>query len=503
VGGAWVSLFALRGTTRRLLTVTLLGALAMLAGLVLYGVAQAAADGTPLSELPSDSLGLALIAQALPGLLAAGCVEVALWRRGSTRTAALVLANALAAITILVHVLTTHAASSRVAWIEVAAQWAHLAAFAAWIGGLAALLVALGSRSSPDKAAAVRRFSQVAAVSLLVVGVTGLLRALDEVAAWSALAATLFGQLVLVKVALLACLAALGAWNRFRAVPVAARSLLVLRRVGRLEIGVAGVVLLASAILTSLVPPALAQSAAKQPAPARLLVQGRALASAAGVAVRATLEVSPGYPGLNRFVVRGDDAHSTQALGGKVVLHFEMPSRPELPASTLTLSHAADGTYSADGSNLSLIGDWVVTAQLGQASTPVEIPFAVACSPSPEQLQQMTMGRMPMLYGIRLGANSQLEVYLSPGRPGRNTLHLVFTDLRDAPLSVRDRPAVTVKQSGSVRTLTVLRLGFATPTSNQFYATDAFAAGRWDFVLRATAGDGSPLDARFSLTIAP
>jgi copper transport protein len=135
VGGAWVSLFALRGTTRRMLTVTLLGALAMLAGLVLYGVAQAAADGTPLSELPSDSLGLALIAQALPGLLAAGCVEGALWRRGSTRTAALVLANALAAITILVHVLTTHAASSRVAWIEVAAQWAHLAAFAAWIGG--------------------------------------------------------------------------------------------------------------------------------------------------------------------------------------------------------------------------------------------------------------------------------------------------------------------------------------------------------------------------------
>jgi copper transport protein len=501
VGGAWVSLFALRGTTRRLLTVTLLGALAMLAGLTLYGAAQALADGTPLSDLPSDSLGLALVAQALPGLAAAACVEVALWRRGTTRTAALVLANVLAATTILVHVLTTHAASSRVAWLEVAAQWAHLAAFAAWIGGLAALLVALGSRPSPDKAAAVRRFSQVAAVSLLVVGATGLLRALDEVAAWSALAATLFGQLVLVKVALLVCLAALGAWNRFRAVPVAARSLLGLRRVGRLEIGVAGLVLLASAILTSLVPPALAQVAAKQPAPARLLVQGRALASASVVAVRATLEVSPGYPGLNRFVVRGDDAPSRRALTGKVVLRFQMPSRPEVPASTLALSRAADGTYGADGANLSLIGDWVVTAQVAPAGTAVEIPFAVACSPSPEQLQQMTMGRMPMLYGIRLGRDAQLEVYLSPGRPGRNTLHLAFTDLRDAPIDVRDTPLVTAGHGGATRSLTVLRLGFATPTPNQFYATGAFAAGRWDFVLRATAGDGSPLDARFALTI--
>jgi hypothetical protein len=178
-----------------------------------------------------------------------------------------------------------------------------------------------------------------------------------------------------------------------------------------------------------------------------------------------------------------------------------MPSRPEVAPSTLTLRRARDGTYSADGSNLSLIGDWVVTAQIGPAGTPVDIPFAVACSPSPEQLQQMTMGRMPMLYGIRVGSDSQLEVYLSPGRPGRNTLHLVFTDQRDAPITVRDTPAVTARQGGGTRTLTVLRLGFGTPTQNQFYATGTFVAGRWDLVVQATAADGSPLDARFSLTV--
>jgi hypothetical protein len=166
------------------------------------------------------------------------------------------------------------------------------------------------------------------------------------------------------------------------------------------------------------------------------------------------------------------------------------------------LSRASDGTYSGTGSNLSLIGDWVVTAQVGLAGTAVEVPFDVACSPSPEQLQQMTMGRMPMLYGIRLASASQLEVYLSPGRPGRNTLHLVFTDLRDAPLSVPGTPTVTASLSGATRTLQVLRLGFATPTPNQFYATGAFAAGRWDFVVRATASGGSRLEARFSLTIA-
>ena len=42
---------------------------------------------------------------------------------------------------------------------------------------------------------------------------------LAEVAAWHALLATLFGRLVVLKIALLAVLAALGAYNRFRAVP--------------------------------------------------------------------------------------------------------------------------------------------------------------------------------------------------------------------------------------------------------------------------------------------
>ena len=74
-----------------------------------------------------------------------------------------------------------------------------------------------------------------------------------------------------------------------------------------------------------------------------------------------------------------------------------LPSRPEQEASTLPLQKAADGSYSALGANLSLIGDWMVTAVVEQGSRPVEVPFQVTCRPSPEQLQQMTMGRMPMV----------------------------------------------------------------------------------------------------------
>ena len=496
VGGAWVSVFALRGGSRRLLSMTLFGAFAMLAGLAVYGAAQALEDGTALADVPSTSLGLGLLAQAVPGVAAGLCVLVSLVRRGRLRSAALVAATALAALTILVHVLTTHAASSRSALLEVAVQWAHLAAFATWIGGLAALLIVVGTRPSPAKSAAVRRFSQVAAASLVVVGVTGLLRAVDEVAAWRALIDTLFGQLVLLKVGLLVALAGLGALNRFRSVPVVERSLHGLRRVGRLEIAVAGVTLVASAILTSLVPPFLVQTAAKQPPPPQVVAQ------AAAAAVRGTLEVSPGYPGQNRFTLRAYDTKTSRAVAGSVTLRFEMPSRPDVEASTLDLDRAADGSYVALGANLTLIGDWVVTALVRQgAAAAVDVPFKVSCNPTPTQLHQMTMGAMPIAYGLHFANGWRLQAYLTPGRTGRNTLHLSFTDQRNGPVVVQDEPVVTAKQGSTTRTLPMLRLAVPTPTTNQFYSAGTFATGRWDFHVVATGGDGSRLDTTFALTI--
>jgi copper transport protein len=495
VGGGWVSLFALRAPSRRLLLLTLFGALVMLAGLAAYGVAQALADGTPLAEVPATSLGLGLVAQALPGLAAAGCVEVALWRGGRARSAALAAATLLAAVTILVHVLTTHAAASHLAWLMVAVQWGHLASFAAWIGGLAALLVAVGSRPSLEKAAAVRRFSQVAAVSLVVVGVTGLVRALDEVAAWAALVATLFGQLVLVKVALLAVLASLGAVNRFRSVPAAERSLASLRRVGRVEVGVAAVVLVASSLLTSLVPPALVQAAAKQPAPPRLVAQGRA------AAVRATLEITPGYPGPNGFTLRVHDAGTGWAVVGEATLRFQIPAWPEVPESTLALRRAADGSYGAVGSNISLIGGWSITAMVRRVTDTIEVPFQVTSRPSPQQLRGMTMGSTPMVHGLRLANGWQLEAYLTPGHSGRNTLHLIFSDLRNGPVVVPSAPVLTANQGRATRAFRVLRLASTTPTPNHFYAVGTLTPGRWNFQVSAVATDGTRLEPEFALTV--
>ena len=141
--------------------------------------------------------------------------------RAAPRRSLLVLTGAAAASAMLAHVLAGHAAANPGPWqpANIAIQWLHFAAVGAWIGGLAALLVALRTVPCDDGARAVRRFSAAAVVLLGVVAATGILRAIDEVGSVGALVSTGFGRLVDLKAFLLVVLASLGAVNRYRNVP--------------------------------------------------------------------------------------------------------------------------------------------------------------------------------------------------------------------------------------------------------------------------------------------
>ncbi|MDX3637964.1 copper resistance CopC/CopD family protein [Streptomyces sp. MB09-02B] len=89
----------------------------------------------------------------------------------------------------------------------------HLLAVAAWLGGLATLLVAL-FRAPVDAqidTGAVRRFSRLAFGSVLVLTATGIYQSWRQVGSWSALTGTSYGQLLLVKIGLVAVLVGI-AW---------------------------------------------------------------------------------------------------------------------------------------------------------------------------------------------------------------------------------------------------------------------------------------------------
>ncbi|MEU8704109.1 copper resistance protein CopC [Streptomyces sp. NPDC048565] len=106
--------------------------------------------------------------------------------------------------------LAEHASTGIQPGIAMPVDVLHLLAVATWFGGLTALLVAL-YRTPDITSAAVRRFSRMAFGSVLVLAATGLYQSWRQVGSWSALTGTRYGQLLLVKVALVALLVGI-AW---------------------------------------------------------------------------------------------------------------------------------------------------------------------------------------------------------------------------------------------------------------------------------------------------
>src|SRR5207253_7114391 len=95
---------------------------------------------------------------------------------------------------------------------------------------------------------------------------------IDAVGSWHGLFSTGFGELVLLKIGLLAVLAVLGAVNRYRSVPRADRRVMPLAGIGAAELVVGGVVLVATGFLQNLAPASTAAAASARPAALKPLV---------------------------------------------------------------------------------------------------------------------------------------------------------------------------------------------------------------------------------------
>jgi copper transport protein len=92
----------------------------------------------------------------------------------------------------------------------------HLLAVAVWLGGLAALLVALyrAPAETPVEVTAVRRFSQLAFGAVLALVATGVYQSWRQLGSWSAFTDTRYGQLLLVKIGLVAVMVGIASVSR-------------------------------------------------------------------------------------------------------------------------------------------------------------------------------------------------------------------------------------------------------------------------------------------------
>ncbi|HEX5199979.1 MAG TPA: copper resistance protein CopC [Actinoplanes sp.] len=159
--------------------------------------------------------------------------------------------------------LTGHPTASPVAGVSVVIDAIHLAAMSVWLGGLVMLVGFLLRRASERELEAILPiWSRWAATAVSALILAGVVQALIEVSTLSGLVDSTYGRLILVKVALAACVLGV-AWFSRRLVRSrqAESSPGRLRRVVAAELAITAVVLGVTAALVQIAPPRTAEAA--------------------------------------------------------------------------------------------------------------------------------------------------------------------------------------------------------------------------------------------------
>jgi len=169
--------------------------------------------------------------------------------------------------------LSGHAGSTDPELLVMTSDTLHVVAMSAWLGGLAALLLALPAATrrleAPDRtrllAACLRRFSPLALASVAALLATGTYQSILYLESLGDLTGSAFGRAILVKAALILVLIGLGALNLRRNRPELERLAAEgappggagrqLRRAVQAEVALIAVVLAVTAALTSYPPP--------------------------------------------------------------------------------------------------------------------------------------------------------------------------------------------------------------------------------------------------------
>jgi putative copper export protein len=441
----------------------------------------------------ASDIGGALIWRAA-ALGAAGLALLIASRAARARRTALAAAAAATLAAIVVHVANGHAANSG-SWpsaLTVTMQSIHLAVAGVWAGGLATLVYGIRGEPSAAKAAAVRRFSLVAAIGLATIAVSGIVRAFSELRSWGELTSTAYGVGVLVKLALVAVIAWLGWRARRRAVPVALSDLRPLRRGARLELALAVAAIGVAALLGTLGPPV------------SVAYSGLVGLSAAGAdsthSVRVDLTTASSDPGANTFTVGVDGYDSGDPLMGLAVsLRFTPLDDPGVKPTALSLAPEAGhrGTYTAVGTNLRFDGRWGVLAIVRHGRGAVGVPLELTTATPVQPLSVQRIPGQAPVYSKLVGQLSVISISPAPERAGPSTVAIgAYTASLGDELPVSGIVVTAAAGDGPTHQQPVTRTGKGT-----FAAHLTLAAGRDQIAVIAHLRGVGRLRSVFELTV--
>ena len=346
--------------TRSKLSLLLMGAslllgLVALAGIVLQGAAAGgfglrdALHWDVVSAVLGTRFGTVWLLQA--GLALACGMLLFAGRRVAVRTTA---ALAPAAVMLLTPSLSGHASvSGRIAFVT---DVAHVVAAAVWVGGLAALVLALiwaGAKRWQLAADAVPRFSGLAVVAVSWLIASGTISGYLQVRALRGLWETTYGQLLLVKLGLVLPLLALGLYNNRWAVPrlraqiASAAERRRFLRTATAELALMVAIVSVTAVLVS-EPPARAEVAPKGP-----------YATTAPLGdLELNLVVDPAAAGRNQIHLYLTNHHTGQPTDvDEASVSATLASR-QIGPLRLKAHRAGPGHFVVQRAQLALAGDW-------------------------------------------------------------------------------------------------------------------------------------------------
>jgi copper transport protein len=343
-------------------------ALALVSVVALFVLQGALAGGLPLGDALSGSV-LSDVADTRFGLMA-------FVRLGALAVFGLLLRlarrPALLAVPMLVALATPglagHAGTTSPVAVNVIADTLHMAAAAAWVGGLALLWrVAWPALAGADAGAigtVVRRFSTMATAAVGLLVVTGSWRSFVEVRSLDALDAN-YGVVLLIKIGLFLPMAVLGFVNQRFLKAGDTPSLAKVRRNVSAETALAVAVLVVTALLVNLPP-------ARTEAGGGIYQESTQLG-----ANRLDVLVTPGQVGENEVHLTAFTPVGAPAEIDSMEVLFTLPDEGIGPiAAPGTL--LAPGHFVVQGRQLSVAGRWVLevvakTGRFTEERTKVEV----------------------------------------------------------------------------------------------------------------------------------
>lgn len=330
-------------------------ALVALAGIVLQGAAagafglREALGWDVVSAVAETRFGRVWLGQAIISLVLAVVLVWASARGGRSAW----LAVPPACLLVAAPSASGHASVS--GGLALVSDVVHVGAAAAWVGGLATVLLALvwaGNERWQLAARVVPRFSTVAVGAVVALVVAGVTNGYLQVRALRGLWETTYGQLLLVKVLLVLPLVALGAYNNRHAVPRLRRGIAsAVERTRFVRTVSAELVVMAAIVATT------AALVAEPPARAQVAPTGAYATTTPLGELELNLVVDPAAAGSNLVHLYLTDQRGRPTDVDEATVSALLASKRIGPLR-LVAHRAGPGHFIVHGAQLALAGDW-------------------------------------------------------------------------------------------------------------------------------------------------